>query len=171
MAAVLLLVFASYTTAAEVKIAYVNLQKALNDSNTGKDAKAEMANEIKKRQLEIDAKQEELKKLKEELEKKGALLSKEVREQKEAEFSKKSQEFQRSFVQSEDVLRKKEQESVREIIKELEEIVKAMAKEKGYTYVFEKNESGILYGPADSDLTEEIVKRYDKQYKKDKEKK
>src|SRR3972149_2595484 len=104
MAAVLLLVFASYTTAAEVKIAYVNLQKALNDSKTGKDAKAEMANEIKKRQVEID--------VKEELEKKGALLSKEVREQKEAEFSKKSQEFQRSFVQSEDVLRKKEQESV-----------------------------------------------------------
>ncbi|MBI5682797.1 MAG: OmpH family outer membrane protein [Deltaproteobacteria bacterium] len=165
---VLSLVFTAGIYAAEMKIAYVNLQKALNESTAGKDAKAEMADEIKKRQDDVNAKQEELKKLKEELEKKGAVLSKEVREQKETEFQRKSQEFQRFFIQSEEALRKKEQESVRDIIKELEEIVRKMAKDKGYTYVLEKVEGGIIHGPAESDLTEEVVKIYNKQYKKEK---
>lgn len=168
LAGILFLGFAASTMAAEAKIAYVNLQKALNESTAGKDAKAEMAEEIKKRQEDVNAKQEELKKLKEDIEKKGAILSKDAKEQKETEFNKKSQEFQRSFMQSEDVLRKKEQESVKEIIKSLEEIVKTLAKEKGYTYVLEKTESGLIVGPADMDLTDEVVKIYNKQYKKEK---
>ncbi|MBI5892124.1 MAG: OmpH family outer membrane protein [Deltaproteobacteria bacterium] len=171
LATVLFLWFSGEAVAAEAKIAYVNLQKALNESTAGKDAKAEMAAEIKKGQEQVNAKQEELKKLKEDIEKKGAILSKEAREQKEAEFNRKSQEFQKSFMQSEDVLRKKEQESVREIIKELEEIVKVLAKEKGYAYVIEKTESGLIVGPPDMDLTDDVVKIYNKQYKKEKEKK
>lgn len=166
--AVLFLMFAAKVMAAEAKIAYVNLQKALNESTAGKDAKAEMAQEIKKRQEDVNAKQEELKKLKEDIEKKGAVLSKEAREQKEMEFNKKSQEFQKSFMQSEDTLRKKEQESVREIIKELEDIVKTLAKEKGYAYVIEKTESGLIVGPPDMDLTDDVVRTYNKQYKKEK---
>ena len=169
--AVLFLIFSAKVMAAEAKIAYVNLQKALNESTAGKDAKEEMSKEVKKRQEEVNAKQEELKKLKEDIEKKGAILSKEAREQKEMEFNKKSQEFQKSFMQSEDVLRKKEQESVREIIKELEDIVKTLAKEKGYAYVIEKTESGLLVAPPDMDLTDDVVKIYNKQYKKEKEKK
>lgn len=154
--------------AAEIKIAYVNLQKALNESQPGKDAKEDMAGEIKKRQDEVNARQEELKKLKEEIEKKGAIWSKEIREQKEREFQAKSQDFQRYFLQSEDELRKKEQEKVREIIKELQGIVKELAKKKGYTYVFEKTEGGVIYGPDEMDLTDEVIKIYNSQYKKEK---
>ncbi|MBI5286682.1 MAG: OmpH family outer membrane protein [Deltaproteobacteria bacterium] len=168
LAIVLSFVILGTVNAAEVKIAYVNLQKALNESHAGKDAKDNMAEEIKKRQEQVDARQEELKKLKEEIDKKGAIWSKEVREQKEKEFQARSQDFQRFFLQSEDELRKKEQEKVREIIKELQEVVKELAKKKGYTYVFEKTEGGVIYSPDDMDLTDEVIKIYNGRYKKEK---
>jgi len=154
--------------AAEIKIAYVNLQKALNESQPGKDAKEDMGGEVKRRQDEVNLRQEELKKLKEEIDKKGAVWSKEIREQKEKEFQAKSQDFQRFFLQSEDELRRKEQEKVREIIKELQEIVRELAKKKGYTYVFEKTEGGVIYGPDEMDLTDEVIKIYNGRYKKEK---
>lgn len=163
---ILSLVFTLGANAAATKIAYVNWQKALNESIAGKDAKADLADEIKRRQDDVNAKQEELKKLKEELEKKGAVLSKEVREQKEIELNRKSVEFQRSFIQSEEALKKKEQDSIKDIITEMEDIVRKIAKEKGYDFVFEKREAGIILGPVELDLTDEVIKVHNKQYKK-----
>jgi len=47
-----------------------------------------------------------------------------------------------------------------EIIKELRDIVKELAKKKGYTYVFEKSGGAILYGPVSGDLTDDVIKAF-----------
>jgi Skp family chaperone for outer membrane proteins len=46
----------------------------------------------------------------------------------------------------------------------LEVVVREIAKKKGYSFIFEKMEGGILYGPEADDLTEEVVRKYDKKY-------
>ena len=62
--------------AADLKLGYIDMQRALNGSEAGKEAKEQLATKVKKYQEEINVKQEDLKKMKEELEKQGNVLPK-----------------------------------------------------------------------------------------------
>lgn len=151
--------------AADLKIGYANLQKALNDSEAGLKAKEDLKNEAKKLEDELNVKQESLKKMKEEIDKKASVWNKETKEAKEAEFKAKSQEFQKQFMQYGDDLNKRKQDSEAQIIEDLRDVVEDIAKKKGYTYVFEKAVGGLLYAPPEADITEDIIKAYNKKYK------
>ena len=170
MAIALAVAFSSAAAAADIKIGVVNLQKALNECQAGKEAVAELEDEVKKRQEQVDARQEELKKLNEEAEKKRSVWSDEMKEQKQRELQARMQEFQRFYMQSNDDLKKREQEKKTVIIKDLLEVAKKLAKEKGYTFVFE-TQAGVIYSPQEADLTEEVIKLYNADYKKEKKEK
>lgn len=157
-------VFSGAAMAAELKLGYVNLQKALNECLAGKEAVLELEAETKKRQEQIDVKQEDLKKLNEEIEKKKTVWSADMQEQKQKELQSRMQEFQRFYLQSNDDLKRREQGEKTVIIKDLIEIAKPLAKEKGYTFLFELQ--GLIYGPPEADLTNDLIKAYDVEYKK-----
>ncbi len=150
---------------AELKLAYANLQKALNDSEAGVKAKDSLKEEAKKLEEELNKKQEELKKLKDEIDKKKDVWNKETREAKEGELKAKGQEFQRQFMEYNEQLGKKKNEKEAEIIEDLRAIVEEIARKKGYTYVFERSVSGILYAPPDADITDEVIKTFNKKAK------
>lgn len=169
MAIIIAVAFSGMAVAAELKLGYVNLQKALNECLAGKEAVLELETETKKRQEQIDAKQEELKKLNDEIEKKKTVWSADMQEQKNKELQAKMQEFQRFYLQSNDDLKRKEQMEKTEIIKGLIEVAKPLAKEKGYAFLFELQ--GLIYGPPEADLTNDIIKAYDAERKKEKAKK
>lgn len=162
---VALTAFVRVGAAAEVKIGYANLQRALNECVAGVKAKEALKEEAKKLEDVLNAKQEELKKLKDEITKKGSLWNKETREQKEQELNAKAQDFQRQYMQYNDDLNKKKVSTEAQIIEDLKSVVDEVAKKKGYTYVFEKSVGGLLYAPADTDLTDEVIKVYDKRQK------
>ena len=164
MVIIVAVIFSGAAVAAELKLGYVNLQKALNECLAGKEAVLELEAETKKRQEQIDVKQEDLKKLNEEIEKKKTVWSADMQEQKQKELQARMQEFQRFYLQSNDDLKRREQEKKTVIIKELLEIAKPLAKEKGYTFLFELQ--GLIYGPPEADLTNDLIKAYDVEYKK-----
>lgn len=149
----------------DLRIGYVDLQRVINESEAGKDARKRFSEEIKKRQEELNKRQEEISNLREEYRKKVSILKEEVKREKEREIAEKSRSLQEFISLSERELLKKESQLTGEIIKDIQAIVRDYAKEKGYTYIFEKMEGGILYGPEGDDLTDEIIKRYNEKYK------
>jgi len=152
-------------TAGEVKIAYADLQKALNICEAGVSAKDSLKKEADKMEKELDAKQEKLKKFKEEIEKKKNVWNKDTLRAKEREFNKRSKEFQQQFVASNDKLNKIKREKESKIIDELRSVVRELAKDKGYAFVFEKSTGGRLYGPPEADLTEDVIKTHNKRFR------
>jgi outer membrane protein len=148
--------------AKETKLAHVNLQKALNESTAGAKAKEELKQEFERFEAELNAKQEEIKKLKEEIEKKGSVWTKEAREAKEREALSKGQELQKQYVQYSEELNKKKLQREEKILEELRDVIRRLAKEGGYTFVFESSMGGILYSPDEADLTDEVIKEYNK---------
>ena len=160
------LVSAAPTAAAEVKIGYINLQKALNECQAGIKAKEDLKVEAQGLEEELGKKQEELKKMKEELDSKSKVWNKETREAKEKDFRTRTADFQKKFMDYGEELNKKKQDSEAKIIKELRDIVEETAKKKGLTFVFEKSVGGLLYAPKDLDLTDEVIKAYDARKKK-----
>src|SRR5437879_5675620 len=70
---------------AEQKIAYVDLQRALEETDEGKKAKAKLKADFEKKQKELDARQDELKKIKQELDKQLPILKPDAAAQKQQE--------------------------------------------------------------------------------------
>ena len=152
--------------AADVKVGYIDMQRALNGSEAGKEAKEQLASRLKKYQDEINVKQDELKKLKDELEKQGMLLSETARASKEKDYQQKLKEFQRFTKDAQDELQGKDEEFTRKIIEEIEKVIKEFGKKNGYTFIFVRNDSMMLYADDKSDLTDDVLKLFNAGRKK-----
>jgi outer membrane protein len=160
------MVFTSLTFAVEpLKIAYVDMQKALNYCEAGKEAKRQMTLEVEKMQKVFAGKQKELEKIKDDLEKRGSVLSENVRREKDREYQAKLRDLQRLQKDYEDDLRRKDREFTERILKNMEVIIKQMGEEGKYTVILEKNQPTILFISNSLDLTEEVIKRIDQKQK------
>src|SRR5215813_3444019 len=67
----LLWLWSSFAAAQDLKIGYVDLQRALNESQAGKSAKERFQGEVSRAEQSLEKRKGELEKLKDELEKKG----------------------------------------------------------------------------------------------------
>ncbi len=143
-----------------VKIGYVDLQKVLNLSVSGKAAKEQLSQKVKKYQDEINKKQEELKKMKDVLEKQGTLLSERAKSEKEKDYQQGLKEFQRMTKDAQDDLQAKDEELTRRILADIEKVVQEYGKQNNYSIIFIRNES-MIYADEKSDLTDTILKKFD----------
>ena len=142
--------------AADLKLGYIDMQRALNASDAGKEAKEQLAARVKKYQEEINTKQEDIKKLKDELEKQGMLLSESARASKEKDYQQRLKEFQRFTKDAQDELQGKDEEFTRKILEGMEKIIQEFGRKNGYTFIFVKNE-GMLFADEKADVTEEVL--------------
>lgn len=164
----LLLLAAAPAFSAEVKIGYIDLQKALNLSEGGKAAKSQIAEKVKKFQATIEGRQNELKKLNEELEKQKMLLSAEAKAEKERDYQQKIKEFQRFAKDAQEELQQEDAQHTRAILEDLFKVVKDIGTKGNYTLILEKNESSVLYADNSINMTDEVIAAYNKSYKKGK---
>jgi outer membrane protein len=148
-------------SASDTKFAYIDMQRALNGSDAGKEAKEQLATRVKKYQDEINVKQEDLKRLKDELEKQGLLLSESARKAKENDYQSKLKDFQRFAKDAQDELQAKDEEFTRKILEKLEKVVGEYGRLNGYTSIFVKNES-MLFVAEKADITDEVLRNFNK---------
>jgi len=160
MAVALLFLFAFSLQAADLKIGYVDLNKALNESAEGKKAVKTLEEIFRAKQAIIDEKQKEIKKLDEELAKQTSILNPDALKEKRDGLEKLKRDFQRMIKDSEEEVEKKRADFMDRIIKDLGETIRKLGEEEGYTVIFEKNEAGIIYSPGKLDLTDKIIKKY-----------
>ncbi|MCD6187645.1 MAG: OmpH family outer membrane protein [Desulfuromusa sp.] len=160
---VLLATFLLSTPAfAEMKVAYVNLQKALNDSGTGAQAKVKIAAQAKEYETEFKIKQEAFLKLKNELEKQGALLSDTAKAEKIKEYQTQAAALQQFQNEARRQLQQKDEKYTQEILKELTAILQKFGRDGGYSMIIEKTEGGLIYVADDMiDLTIQLIEAYD----------
>jgi outer membrane protein len=161
---IMLLTSAGAALAAETKIGYVDLQKALNLSVAGKAAKEKIAGKVKEYETIVESRQEELRKLKEELEKKALLLSETARADKERDYQQKLKEFQRFTKDIQEELQQQDADHTRRILEELFQVIKEVGEKEKYTLVLEKTESSILFADDQINLTARIIKAYDARF-------
>ncbi|NOZ69111.1 MAG: OmpH family outer membrane protein [Deferribacteres bacterium] len=152
--------------ASDLKIACVDLNRALNQSDEGKKA-IKILEEMRRANKErLIKKNEEIKKIEEEIAKQASILNPEAIKKKKEEREKLIRDFQRLRQDSQDEYRKKENDFVQKIFGEMRVILTEIADKEGYTVVFEKNESGILYISKKLDLTDKLISEFNKRASK-----
>ena len=147
---------------AETKIGIVDMQKAIQSTSTGKKAKAELEGEFNKKKKELEKKEADLKKMGEDLEKKKSVLSEEALGKKQAEFQEEMMKYRDVVGKSQLEIQKKEKDLTLPILEKMKKVIAKIAKEKSYTMVIENNQA-ILFATPDSDLTDEVIKAYEKE--------
>jgi outer membrane protein len=157
-----LLMAAGLVHAAEAKIGVVDMQKAIQSTAAGKKAKAELEGEFNKKKKELEKKEADLKKMGEDLERKKSVLSEEVLSKKQAEFQEEMMKYRDTVGKSQLEIQKKERDLTAPILDKMKKAIEKVAKEKGYSMVLE-NSQMVLFSTADSDLTDEVVKSYEKE--------
>jgi outer membrane protein len=167
-AVALLLLVAAPAFAAEMKIGYIDLQKAINLSDAGKAAKDQITAKFKKYQGTIESRQNELKKMNEELEKQKMVLSAEAKTEKERDYQQKIKEYQRFAKDAQEELQQEEAQHTRSILEDLFKVVKEIGTKGNYTLILEKTESSVLYADDAINLTDQVITAYNKVYKKGK---
>lgn len=152
----------SQAQAAEGKIGYVDMQKAIQETSTGKKAKKELEAEFNAKKAELQKKEGDLKKMDEDLRKKSAALSDEMRAKKMQELQQAAMGFQKEVGESQMNIQKKERELTNPILEKLQAALEKVAKDGGFTMVIEKGEQSVLYAQKDLDLTQAVVAEYEK---------
>jgi len=139
------------------EIAFVDLQKALNLSQAGKDAKSRITDKVKEFEGKIEKQQTELKALKDELEKQAALLSAEARAGKERDYQQKLKDFQRFTKDRQEELQQLDAQYTNQIVENLLELAKSIAEKEGYDLLLERGSGGVIYGAESIDLTDKLI--------------
>ncbi len=151
--------------AAELKIAYVDLQRAFAEVDEGRTAKARLEQIRDAKQKDIDKEQEALKKEKETYEKQMGTMTAETRAQQGSELQKKFLDLQQRFEKGRADLAQNERETLGGILAKMQPIITSIAQRDGFTMVFEKTDSGLLYAPPSLDLTNELIRLFNEKNK------
>jgi outer membrane protein len=146
------------------KIGYVDLQRALNESDAGKRAKEEFKVQVDKLQASLKKQKDDIDGMKEQLEKKALVMKEEERANLEDEYRRKLRDFERNYKDSQTDLQKKDNELTGAIIKDLQDIIHEYGERESYTLILESTSSAVLYGAKGSDLTDEIIRQYNAQH-------
>jgi outer membrane protein len=118
--------------------------------------------EFNKKKKELEKKEADLKKMGEDIEKKKSVLSEEALGKKQAEFQEEMLKYRDVVGKSQMEIQKKERELTAPILTKMKTVIAKIAKDKGYTMILENNQS-VLFATADSDLTDEVIKSYEKE--------
>jgi outer membrane protein len=146
--------------AQSVKIGYVDLQRALNESDAGKKAREEFKVQVDKAQGGLKKQKDDLENLREQLEKKQLVMKEEERHNLEKDLARKGRDFERAYKDLQAELQAKDNELTAGILRELQVVIKDYGDKEAYTLILENSSNAVLYGAKDADLTEQIIKIY-----------
>jgi outer membrane protein len=143
-----------------LKVGYVDLQRALNESDAGASAKARFKVQVDRLQVDLKKKKDALDALKGQLEKKASVMKPDEARALEKDYQKKLRDFELAYKDSQGELQQKDNELTIELLKELQAVIEEYGKENAYSIILEQSSSSVLYGAADLDLTDPIIARY-----------
>lgn len=143
------------------KLAFVDMQKALNESKAGKKALGELQKLMEERKTGLQKQKESIERKKDELDKQGLLLNEDTRKSREGEIRTLERDYSRTLSDLKEEFGRRESEYTDGIRKDLLKVIEKIGKEGSFTLILEKQYSAVLYAPTTIDLTEMLIKRYD----------
>jgi len=162
----MLLACATVSSAAEMKIGYVNIQRAVAESKAGKTANEKFTVEANRVRDDILKEKESIEQAAEMLQKQSAMLTEDVRRSKELDMGRRQRDYERLVEDQKAELQLKEAQLTGEILEQLIPIVRDYGKKHGFSIIFERSERVLLYTDTSLDLTDKVIAILDASFKK-----
>jgi len=143
---------------AQTKVAVVDTQRAIMETEDGLRAQAMLKKLFDSRQRELDKKQSDLQKQRQDIEKQRRVLSKAALQKRMASWQRDMVQLQTVFVEYNKELQKKQNELTQPIFQRAMTIIRRLASQEGYDLVVDKQ--AVPYVRSDLDLTDRVIQMY-----------
>jgi len=146
--------------AEDLKLGFVDLQRALMETEEGRKARADLKKIFDQKQKELDEQQSDLKKKIDDLDKRRTLLGADKVKQIEGELQGQMQKVQQTYMRHQQELSAKEQEATGKIFERMQRIIAKISVTENFTMVFDRQQAGLVFAKPHLDLTNEVIRRY-----------
>lgn len=147
--------------AAEIKVGFIDMQKAIQETATGKKAKKELEDEFNKKKKELEKREADIKKMGEDFEKRSMAMNEDARMKKQQEIQGQMRQYQEMAAKSQMEIQKRERDLTQPIVTKLKGIIEDIAKKEDFTMILEKSEQSVMWAKREVDLTDRVIKEYD----------
>lgn len=146
-----------------LKVGYVNMNTAINQSKEGKRSKKFLEMQARRAQDALKSREQELKQMESEL-RNNIMLNQEAKAKKQKEIEQKKAELRKELASAQKGMRQDELRHTTKIFKDLVLVIKEIAEEEGFDVILEFNvKQTILYSRFKmTDLTDKVTERYDR---------
>ncbi len=153
-----LLVSSAAHAQAPAKIAVIDTQRAIMETEDGLRAQATLKKLFDKSQRELDKKQEDLQKEREDIDKQKDVLSKAAFAKRVDKWQRDMMQLQTVFVEYNKELQKKQSEMTQPIFQKAMGLIRRLATQEGYDVVVDKQ--AVPYVRSDLELTDRLITLY-----------
>ena len=146
--------------AGQVRIAVIDVERLVRDSALGKEAfnRVKKVNDDKK--AEADRLQKDLRDLEQKLADQGQALSDDKREQLQKQYQEKAIDFKSFQEKASRDLDQAQKKELADLERRVFPVITQLGKERGYTLIFNKFQSGLVFADDTADITEDVLKRF-----------
>ena len=149
----------------ELKVGFVNVQKAISLSKRGEKARGAFQSAVRAREQALRKEQLAIEKERKTLEKQAVLMKESERTKAQRRFQLRLRDYERKKRDIQEELRLREREMTDEILKDLQKVITEVGKTGKFTMILERSQ--VLYTDKGTDITDEVIKRYNERFQND----
>ena len=145
---------------AQARVAVVDMQRALLETDQGRIAKNALKGLFQKRQVELDQRQQALKQLRDGLERDRTHLDQDTLRTRMEDYQKQFVDLQQNFLSYQQELAEREAQLTKQIYVNLEAVIHDIGQHDSLDMVFEQG--GVVWAPPNLDITTHVVQEFNR---------
>lgn len=153
-----------FSASAQVKVGVVNIQKIITTVKMGKNVMKTLEKSFNAKKKTLKKDEESIKKMQKDFQKQNLVLSDKAKAKKEAAIRQKIAGIQQQTMKFQKEIQKQELELKKPILEKLKGVIDDVSKDEKLDLTFEVSSSPIVYAKSKVDITEKVIKAFDKKF-------
>lgn len=154
----------SLSSFSAVLVGLVDIQKVITTIKEGKAVQKSLEKSFNDKKVVLKKDEDKIKKAQEDYKKQSMVLAEAARMNKEREMQDMMMKLQNKTMEYQREIQKMEQDMKKPILEKLRPIIDEVSKSSGVDMTFELSAAPIVYAQSKKDITEDVIKAYDKKH-------
>ncbi len=143
-----------------IRVAVIDVERLVRDSALGKEAFGRVKKISDDKKVENDRLQKELRDIEQKLADQGQSLSDDKRDALQKQYNEKSIDYKSFTEKASRDLDQAQKKELADLERRVFPIISQLGKERGYTLIFNKFQSGLVFADDAADITDDVLKRF-----------
>jgi len=161
---IVLVALFSLSAICETKVGVVNIQKIITSVKLGKNVMKTLEKSFKAKKVTLKKEEDAIKKMQKDFQKQNLVLSDKAKAKKEDAIRKKIAGIQQNTMKFQKEIQKQELELKKPILEKLKGVIDTVSEDEKVDITFEVSQSPVVYAKNKVDLTDKVIKAFDKKF-------
>jgi len=161
----ILILVSPIVSEAKIVVGRVNIQKVLVTIKQGKKLRKQLKSVFDKKQKILRKEEDKIRKAQEKFQKQSTVLNGNAKLKKQQEIQKMIMDLQKKSQEFQADIQKRENEAKGPILDRLKTIIEQVSKDASVDLTFEASGASVVYAKDKVELTDKVIKAYDKKFK------